>query len=36
MITVKGGPDKRMATLSNGSCTYYAAAPACIPGQANT
>ena len=24
MITVRGGADKRMATLSNGSCTYYA------------
>ena len=24
MITVRGGADNRMATLSNGSCTYYA------------
>lgn len=27
MITVKGGMDKRLATLSNGSCTYYADVP---------
>ena len=27
MITVRGGADKRMATLSNGSCTYYADVP---------
>ena len=28
MITVRGGADKRMATLSNGGCTYYADVPA--------
>ena len=28
MITVRGVADKRMATLSNGSCTYYADVPA--------